>query len=86
MARVGKVMIAFHQQGGGVRGCSSGFVRENSIVGSELAERRRTYTRFEYYPLGKPLEAKLLTEFEAAGIKKYYIFCGHHMNYKQIGM
>ena len=42
-------------------GCSSGVVRENNIVGSELSECRPTHTLFEY-PLGKPLEVKLLKE------------------------
>ena len=55
-------MRAGHRVGGGVRRCSSGVVRESNIVGSELSECRRTRTLFEYPPLGKPLEAKLLKE------------------------
>ena len=38
--------------------------REN-IVGSELSERRRTHTLFEYPP-GKSLEAKLLKELSSS--------------------
>ena len=53
------VMRPGHRQGGGVGGCSSGVVCENHIVGSEFSEGMRTRTLFEY-PLGKPLESKLL--------------------------
>ena len=54
-------MRAGHRLSGGVEGCSSGIVWGENIVGSELCECRRTHTLFEY-PLGKPLEAKLLKE------------------------
>ena len=37
-------MRARHRQGGGVGGCSSGVVRENHILGSELSDCRRTHT------------------------------------------
>ena len=43
LTRVGKVMRDGHRQGGGVRGCSSGVVRENKIVPSELSEFKRTH-------------------------------------------
>ena len=59
-----------HRQGGGVGGWSSGVVCENNFVGSEFSEGMRTHTLFEY-PLGKPLEAKLLKEFDV--IKSYLL-------------
>ena len=55
MMRVG------HRQGGGVGGCSSGIVREITIIGWEFSECGRTHTLFGY-PLGKSLEAILLNE------------------------
>ena len=50
-----------HRQGGGVMGCSSGVVCKSHLIGSGFSEGMRTHPhpRFEY-PLGKPLEAKLL--------------------------
>ena len=56
-------MRAGHRQGGGVGGSSSGVVCENHLIDSEFSEGMRTHahTLFEY-PLGKPLEAKLLKE------------------------
>ena len=54
-------MRAGHQQGGGIGRCSSVVFREKKIVGSELSEYRQTHTLSDY-PLGKPLEAKLLEE------------------------
>ena len=58
---VRKGVRAGHRQGGGVWECSSGVVREINIAGSEFSDCRRTHTLFAY-PLGKPLEAKLLKE------------------------
>ena len=51
------------------RGCSSGVICENHLVGSDFSESMRTHTRahtrkhtrFEY-PLGKPFETTLLKE------------------------
>ena len=58
LARVGIVMRAGHQQGGGVGGCSSGVVWENNIAGSEFSECRRARILFEY-----PLRKQLLKEY-----------------------
>ena len=44
----------------------------NKIVGLELSESRRTYTLFEY-PLGKPLEANLIKEWELAVFVENYV-------------
>ena len=59
---------AGHRLGGGVGGCSSGPVRREKIVRSELSECRRTQTLFEY-PLGNPLEATL----EAKLLKEHHL-------------
>ena len=59
-----------HRQGGGVGGWSSGVVCENNFVGSEFSEGMRTHTLFEY-PLGKPLEAKLLKNHAASAKAQY---------------
>ena len=56
-----KEIRAGHRQDGGVGGCSSGVFCENHILGSEFSKGMRTHTLSEY-PLGKPLEAKLLKE------------------------
>ena len=60
-------MRAGHRQGDGIGACSSGVVCEINIVQSEFSECRRTHTHSFEYPLGKPLEAKLL--------KEYRLFC-----------
>ena len=59
------MMRAGHRQSGGVRKCSWGIVFENYLVGSKYYGDVGTYAHrhFFEYPLGKPLEAKILKEF-----------------------
>ena len=79
-------MRAGHRLRGGVRGCSSGIVSTLTvkIVGSELSERTRTHTLFEY-PLGKPIEAikntllKESTGARSTGIPFYGVFGGRYV-------
>ena len=65
-------MRAGHRQSGGIGACSSGVIREISIIGSEFSESRLTDTHtLDYYPLGKPLEAKPLKVLRYDQIEDY---------------
>ena len=70
MATVGKVNRTGYRQGCGVGGCSSGAVRENGIVGSELSEWR-THTHFSNIRWRSLQKLKLL--------KEYLVYIMEHM-------
>ena len=59
LARVDKVVRADHRQGCGVGGWSSGVVRDNKVIRSELCECKQKHALYKYPP-GKLLDAKCL--------------------------